>query len=124
MYKTLFLFLALLVIDVDAKTTTIDCKTFPLDRWETNRRVVFSLNEDTAELYHSQINRKKIRKVTATTAKVQTSPNAIKFVYRGVWLNLLTVNRKDLSFTHTKDGLELQTGTCKVVEVEEKENII
>ena len=124
MYKTLFLFLTLTVIDVDAKTTTVDCKTTPLDRWETNRRVVFSLNEDTAELYHSQINRKKVRKVTATTAKVQTSPNTIKFVYQGVWLNVLTVNRKDLSFSHTKDGLDLQRGKCKVVKVDEKENII
>ena len=124
MYKTLFLFLALLVIDVDAKTTTIDCKTVPLDRWETNRRAVFSLDEDTAELYHSNINRKKIRRTWTYTAKVQTSPNTIKFVYQGTWLNVLTVNRKNLSFTHTKDGLDLLTGYCEVVKVEEEDNII
>ena len=41
-----------------------------------------------------------------------------------MWVNVMNVNRKNLNFTITKDGLDLKRGKCELIEIDTEDNLI
>ncbi len=107
-----------------AESKAISCKEIPEGRWKYERVIVFDLDSDMAEWTHKQTNRKGVVKSTTVTAEFVQSPSNLRFIARGIWVNVMNVNRKNLNFTITKDGLDLKRGKCELIEIDTEDNLI
>ena len=124
--KKLFLLLSLLLAtNAWAETKAISCKEIPEGRYKYERVIVFDLDSDLAEWTHKQVNRRGVVKSPTTlTAQFIQSPSNLRFIAKGLFVNVMNVNRKNLNFTITKDGINLKRGKCKLIEIDTEDNLI
>ena len=117
----------LLATNLFAETKAISCKEIPEGKREKERIIVFDLDSDsadTAEWTTNQINRRGKLKYSAFSAEFIKSPSYLRFIIQDIWLLVMDVSRKDLSFSITADGVHLSRGQCKLIEVDVSENIL
>ena len=117
-----------------AEIKSLECRADGNDPWKAVRTLTFDLSKEEAEWKTIKTYYRGRAKGTSTTnifaVKLTVLPRYLRFTIDSK--TFIDVSRKDLSYVHSWDAslwddtpmLRSQTGTCKLVEIEDIEDNI